>query len=320
MELSNKNKSLKISVFLMIGLSVFLAGFIFFMVGSNQKIFDSKYSIYMFLPNIEGLNSGAFVTLSGLKVGVVGQLKFTEYNDHRGIRIELKIDNDYQDKITASSKAIIKTMGILGDKYVDISLGKSDELALEQGSFIQSEWLIDTSNLIADATSTLSDLKVILHNLNTISSDIVEGEGVLSRIIKDKDAGSDMAVLLKNVSKGSDKLVAGKGNLGKLLNDSTLYKSVTRTSQDIEAIVGNIRSGKGTVGQVVADTMFFPQIQSVVQKSDSLLNKLHGDGTAGRLLSDKQLYERLLNLTRELEELTVDFKENPGKYVSFSVF
>ena len=84
MEISNKNRPVKIGVISLWGLAIFLILFIFYIIGSNQKLFTSKYSIYMFLPNVQNLGSGAFITLSGLKVGVVGELKFVEkYGEDR---------------------------------------------------------------------------------------------------------------------------------------------------------------------------------------------------------------------------------------------
>jgi len=50
------------------------------------------------------------------------------------------------------------------------------------------------------------------------------------------------------------------------------------------------------------------------------LIRLQGDGTAGRLLKDRALYEQLVQLTRSLDALVKDMKANPGKYVTFELF
>ncbi len=320
MELSNKNNQLKVSVFLMMGLSIFLLAFIFFMVGSNQKMFDAKYSLYMFLPNIESLNPGAFVTLSGLKVGVVGELKFTTRNNQQGILIELKIDKDYARRITASSKAVVKTMGILGDKYVDISLGNPTEPPLRAGMFIRSEPPVNANELFADAAAALTDLRGLLTNFHALSNRVVDGQGIVGSMLVDRESGKNLIEIIRNLKAMTQNLVQGQGNLGKALQDTAFYASLVSTSRKLEMITTRIEKGKGTVGKLLADTTLYVNVKRISARTDSLLQKLQGNGTVGRLLSDEELYNELLQLTREVKVLTRDLQENPGKYVSFSIF
>lgn len=131
MEIHNKNRPLKFGVAAFLTFATMLIILIVYIIGSNQRVFDSKYPLYMFLPNVQGLESGAFVTLSGLKVGVVGDLSFSRQEEEQGILIELKINRKYAPMITTSSRATIKTMGILGDKYVDITLGDLEDPKLQ---------------------------------------------------------------------------------------------------------------------------------------------------------------------------------------------
>jgi len=320
MEQFDKNKGLKTSVFLMLGLTLFLVGFIFYMVGSNQKFFDSKYSLYLFLSKAEALNPGAFVTLSGLKIGVVGDMKFTQRNNQQGILVELKIDKDYAKQITHSSRATIKTMGILGDKYVDISLGSLSEPPLQPGDFVRSKASVDVSALLADAASSLTELNALLSNLKLLSQQMLKGQGTVGRLVSDKKMATDFNNIVHNFSNISEELNHGQGNAGKLLQDSLLYQSLLNTSKQLDVITGHISEGKGAVGKLVADTTLYPRIQSIAIQSDSLLKKLQGNGTMGQLLKDKKLYDEFFLLTRELRELTNDIKEHPKKYGSFSIF
>lgn len=320
MEQSDKNKGLRSSVLLMLALALFLVAFIFYMVGSNQKFFDAKYTLYLFLDRAEALNPGAFVTISGLKVGVVGDMKFTRRNHHQGILVELKVDKNYAEQITASSRASVKTMGVLGDKYVDISLGKLSEPPLQPGDFVRSEPSVDMGALFADAASSVSELNGLLANLQQLSAQMIRGQGAVGKLLSDERMAADMHNIVRHVSNMSSDLERGKGNAGKFLQDSLLYQSLLNTSKQLDAITGRIDDGQGTIGKLVADSTFYPKLLAIAVQSDSLLNKLQGEGTFGELLNDKKLYKELLQLTRELSELTKDIKENPGKYGSFSIF
>ena len=59
-------------------------------------------------------------------------------------------------------------------------------------------------------------------------------------------------------------------------------------------------------------------VMSETEKVLSAINKQ--EGTAGKLLYDQQFYNRLMDITNELNELLKDFKKNPRRYIKFSLF
>ncbi|NOX36644.1 MAG: MCE family protein [Calditrichaeota bacterium] len=317
---SDSDRHIRLGVLLMMALAVFLAGFIFYMVGSTQRLFDRKYSIYMFQPNVEGLLPGAFVTLAGLKIGVVGNLEFAEVDGQQGIRIELKVDRDFQDRITRSSVARIKTMGILGDKYVDISLGYLNDPPLAEGDFIQSVPQLDTDRLLAKAARIVDELEATSRNIKIIAGNLAQGSGALGKLLMDPTMERRLSTVVQRLNLLAGQLVSGKGNLGKLVTDTTLFRTLSRSSRLLEKILADLQAGKGTAGKLLKDDAFFARIDSISRRTDSLLIRLQGDGTAGRLLKDRALYEQLVQLTRSLDALVKDMKANPGKYVTFELF
>ncbi len=320
MEPHKKNNGFRTSVYLMLALSAVLVGLIFYVVGSNQKLFDAKYSIYMFKPNAESLIPGAFITLSGLKVGVVGKMELTEHENQQGVLIELKIDKDYRNYITSSSVAQIKTMGVLGDKYVDITIGRSTEAALETNALIQSSPSINMDEVMTDAAGSVVQLKRVLTNLNTITQNILSGNGTIGRLVQDSGMANDLSNTLRNAQNISLALNNGKGSAGRFLRDTTLYHSLTNISKQFEMISEQIAQGKGTLGKAIADSGLFVRLKSAVSQADTLMNKLNGDGTLGRLINDKEYYKELIRLTKDLRILTEDIKQHPEKYGSFSLF
>jgi phospholipid/cholesterol/gamma-HCH transport system substrate-binding protein len=82
----------------------------------------------------------------------------------------------------------------------------------------------------------------------------------------------------------------------------------------------SIHSGKGTFSQMINDTAFYPTLKAISIKTDSLLYKMQYGGTTAELLNNKQLYENLVNLSRSLDSLSTDLKQNPGRYVKVKVF
>jgi len=63
------------------------------------------------------------------------------------------------------------------------------------------------------------------------------------------------------------------------------------------------------------------KLQQTVDNFNNVVNKMEeGDGSVAMLLNDKQLYENLKNASKEMEELLKDVKENPKRFVHFSIF
>ncbi len=321
MAFAKKDRNISLGVYIMVILSLFLVGFIFYVVASNQKYFDPKYSLYMYLPNAQGLNRGAFITLSGLKVGVVGELKIVNEPGRRGVSIELKIDREYQDNITTSSVAQLKTLGILGDKYVDITIGKPNEPALQADAFIQSDPGIDPYEFLDDAAEMLLDLKNVLRNADSLSTLAVEGRGMLGKMMADGLSEQKFTALMNNLESVSGRLARGKGSIGKMLQDTTLYARLNHSSRNLEALLDSLNTGKGTFARLLNDTTFYSRVQSLATRTDSLLYRLqHGGGSAAMLLNDPNLYQNLIHLARSLDSLSTDLKKRPGRYVKFSLF
>ncbi|RMF56603.1 MAG: MCE family protein [Calditrichaeota bacterium] len=320
MAFAQNNRNTTISVLLMVILAVFLAAFIFYIIASNQKYFEDKYSLYMFLPNVEGLVPGAFITLSGLKVGVVGDMQFVTQEEQQGIRVELKIDKDYANRITTSSVAMVKTMGILGDKYVDITLGDLNEPPLEAGTFIASRSSPDANVVFADAAEAIRELRNVLTNTDTLTSLALEGKGVVGKILVDKNVQHGFLTIVENLRRTTTQIARGEGNIGKFLQDTTLYSSLSKSSQHFHAILDSLHTGRGTFAQMISDPTFYPRIKSIAFQTDSLLYHLQHEGSAAQLLKDRTFYDNLVNLTRSLDSLSIDMKRHPGRYVKFSLF
>lgn len=103
----------------------------------------STYSVDAEFDNVSGVKKGAPVQVAGVVVGEVSAIKLNEDNL---AQLTLRVDN--QLKIPQDSIVSVKSQGIIGDKYIQISLGgdsevfKADELILETESAVDIESLI----------------------------------------------------------------------------------------------------------------------------------------------------------------------------------
>jgi len=139
----------KINSDAIVGLFV-LAGFLAFVYMSLQlgefSVFsmEKTYSVRATFGNVSGLKRGALVEMAGVNVGKVSNISLGE--DDRA-QVELLINNGV--KITDDAIASIKTQGIIGDKYIKISQGGSEELLADGAVVTETESALDLEELVS---------------------------------------------------------------------------------------------------------------------------------------------------------------------------
>lgn len=93
-----------------------------FLICSRQLMFTRSYHIYAEFQNVAGLEDGADVRVAGIKEGTVAQVYLPHSADEKA-RVEIKLNNATHDIIRKDSVAKIDTEGLVGDQYVEVSMG-----------------------------------------------------------------------------------------------------------------------------------------------------------------------------------------------------
>lgn len=203
----------RLGLFVLIGLSVLFAGV--FLIGRQEAMFQHTYRINAQFRNVAGLGSGAEVRVGGLHEGSVKYIQLPRTPDGQ-MTVVMDVDNTTRDVIKQDSIASIKSEGLIGDKYMEISFGSNNAGRLKSGDTIASEPPLDLSNLAKKADGLLDSANGAVSELGA--------------------AGSD----LKSISAKIDQ---GKGTVGALINDKTIYEKAnagaTALNEDMEALKHN---------------------------------------------------------------------------------
>jgi phospholipid/cholesterol/gamma-HCH transport system substrate-binding protein len=184
------SQAFRLGLFIVAGLAVLLAGV--FLIGSRESLFQSTYQVKAQFQNVAGLAGGADVRVGGLHEGTVKQIQLPNQPDGK-VTVTMDLQKSSHDVLKKDSVASIKSEGLIGDKYVEISFGSEGAPALKNGDTIGSEPPLDLSNLVkkADglldsAQSAVTDLDGTATNLKSISSKINSGQGTVGALINDK--------------------------------------------------------------------------------------------------------------------------------------
>ena len=153
----------RVGLFVLLGMAVVMT--VIFMLGSEGRLFERRYTLYTKFKDISGLRVGAPVQLAGLNVGMVDEIQFSTDLEEKEIIVEMGVNRNFQNRIRADSVAAINTQGLLGDKFVFVSVGTENQPVLEADEFIQSAETTPIFALAEKAGKILDDIRERSHRL-----------------------------------------------------------------------------------------------------------------------------------------------------------
>jgi phospholipid/cholesterol/gamma-HCH transport system substrate-binding protein len=360
MERSNRIgwAQVRAGVFILVAL-VCIAGGVLLM-GQKTKMFVSKGELKIVMDDVAGLKQGAPVWLAGVDVGVVTQIDFSDPKHSNKVQILLEADRKALRKIGPDSRITIKTRGLMGEKYVDITpsqqysetpatvlqgttVAKLDDVVQKAGTtFDRLNTIVDSITQGKGTLGKLTTDPALYHNivkltgeLNSLAVTINRGEGSLGKLARSPEPYDKLIRILERADRTLQDIQTSEGTLNKMIYDKTLYtKLVTlaeksnQAADDVRELNKKITSKEGTLGLLINDREFYDKGLSLLTRADNSVKSIeniaakvnNGEGTAGQLVNDRELYERMNRMIEDVDALIKDFKEQPRKYIKFSVF
>jgi phospholipid/cholesterol/gamma-HCH transport system substrate-binding protein len=308
-------RDLKTGVVFTVGL-LFVAWLGMF-IGKNTGLLSGHKYVHLFVKDIKGLTESNLVAISGKKVGVVEQMMFRREHDTNGVLLTLKIRDEYFPLITSDTRAIIKSLGVLGDKYVELSLGQSKKRLAEGGRISIGD---DPNDLMASATSTMK-------NIDLLTSKISMGEGSIGKLFTTTDLTDQVSQTLSHLSILLNATTSGKGIAPGLLNDPELALSVRTMLANLNSISTTMNAGDGAAGKFFLGKDVFNSVSMLSNRTDSLLSQLgNKNGSLAKFSQDGEVYSNvnttittLKHTVGSLDSLLVDLKANPSKYINVKI-
>jgi phospholipid/cholesterol/gamma-HCH transport system substrate-binding protein len=231
-----------------------LAGIVVFFIGKQTQLFEKQVVFRTYFPNVQGLTDESPVWLGGLEVGQVLTISFPEDSPDRGIEVRFRVSKKYADRVREDSVARLSSLGVLGEKAVDVSLGNPQAKVVPDGGELRSDTSGDLNALLTAAGQVLNDSRAIsgalrqavetyadprlaedvsgsLRSLRTLLEEVEKGDGVLHALIYDKEAGKQVRGLLANTSQAAQRVDAAVGH--------------------VEALLAEVRRGNGTAHALI---------------------------------------------------------------------
>ena len=300
----------------------FLTGFIFllsivlliygikFLKGID--IFNSNKTYFSIYSNVNGLQVGSNITLNGFNVGIVNDIIL--FNDNKELLVSFSLTKI--DSIPDNSNFKIINQDLMGTKGVSLILGNSVSYA-NFGDTITSS----VENSLQD------EVNAQILPLKNKAEELIGSVDSLLTIVT--------AVLNKNTRENLSNSISSLDQTFLLMSktmvkvDSLVYFNDNRISKilsNIEAISSNINNNNNNIKQIIenvsliTDSIAKSDIISFVQNINELTSNIsNGKGSLGKLINDDAFYNNLEKSSSEMNQLIEDIKNNPSRYVNFSI-
>lgn len=282
---------------------------------SEERVF---YGVYT---NIEGLVKTNPVMINGLHVGQVKDMYFDPSGTNKVI-VEFFLTNEVG--VPANSVARIYSSDLLGSKAVEIKLGNSPELA-QPGDTLFTDVEI---SLKEEVNRQVQPIKRKAEDLIlSIDSVITVVQYVFNRATRE-----NLNKSFESIANAFDNLESTTYSVDTLV--TTQKRRIERIMENIESITLNLKNNQENFNNIMANLSSLSDSLAKARVSETLLsvnnamnevttiaNRINnGEGSLGLLVNNDSLYIELEKSARDLNLLLEDIKNNPRKYVKFSVF
>ncbi len=298
------SKEIKAAFFVLTTILLFIFGFNFL---KGSSLLDRQKTIYAVYDEVDGLLVGANVMINGLSIGNVTELDFLPNSTKILVTLKVKDKLNFSSKSTAS----IYETGVLGGLAISIEPVFERESIVKTGDTLNSSVRPGLTELINRQIEPLS--RQLQSTITSVDSIFTGASNVLNSQTQEEIKES-INVLTSAI---------------KAINNSSIIieETLTSKSSQINNTLDNFEKISSNLSEVSYELNSFglsdllSNLEVSVDGISSVVNKLDSDNsTIGKLINEDEVYNNLNSSIESLNNLITDIKENPKKYIHFSVF
>ena len=306
----NMKREVKVGIVSIVVIFILILG-INYLKGTN--IFKNNITFYALYQNIDGLQIGAPVTVSGFKVGSVTDIDMlTESNNNLLVTINI------EKELVVPKESILKIVNqdLMGTKGVNLIFSSSSDNA-SSGDTLSSSL---ESSLQEEVNAQILPFKRKAEEL-IVSIDSVM---MIVTAVLNKDARKDLSKSIESLGETFSLMSSSMKKVDGIIDANE--EKISNIIFNMESILSNIEESNSNVNSIlsnmslISDSLSNSNLTSLVNNFNTLMTQINSkEGSAGLLFNDDKLYTNLEKTTKELSELIKDIKDNPKRYINFSL-
>ena len=300
----------KIKVGLVITLALLVLCLAVFFAGNLELLFSPKVNFRVQFRDVKGLRKGAPVWIFGTEVGSV---KNIELDPIYGTIVTISVTQGIQGLVKKDSHASIMTMGLLGDKYMELTTGSPVAEPIKPGELIKGIAQIEFTDIVETSAEVFEKMSDFLKKMDILATKIEEGEGTVGKFLSDPAVYDNLKQTTQNLSTVVEDIKNSRGTFRMLIEDGSLYSRLSSASSSIDEFTRKLNESSGTVKRMLEDPSLYEKLVAAASSIEGIGKSYQeSSGTLKRLIEDPALYERVASAASSIEAFSKKLNESEG--------
>ncbi|MBI4263912.1 MAG: MCE family protein [Acidobacteria bacterium] len=290
-------RSALVGAFVLGGLLLFGGGL--FLIGDRRLLFAEQFELFTTFGKVTGLQVGTRVRLAGLDAGEVLDVRIPP-SPAEPFRVRMRLREDLRQLVRTDSTAAVQTDGIVGNAFIQISVGTDAAPLVQPGDTIAGNDPIEFADLIQEGRETF----------RTVSREVLDLK---------EDVSTAVLALTETIDTANGVIADVGRDVGTLtMASGQVVTDVQGTLADARGLVNDVRAGRGTIGRLITDEALYERMAGIGREAEQTVRSLREtteqaqraveaftarDGTA------QQITQTLRNTLAEVQEVTSDLAE-----------
>ena len=213
-----------------------------------------------------------------------------------------------------------RTLGLLGDRYIELTPGSPDKPPVEPGGLIAAIDPVDYEQVLGRSGDIVTNVVEVTTSLKDVLQTIQRGEGLLGAMVRNTEFGDatlqNLESSLQNVRATSQRLDGilarverGEGVAGRLLRDTPdsrkLWARLDHSVAEIDELSTRLANGNGALVRLIEDEAYgrrvLENLDVTLRELRDVMDKVNaGQGTLGKLVNDASLYDDARGLVSDV--------------------
>jgi len=193
---STKVFELKVGVFILIG--ILMLFMIVFSMG-DINLTKSVYRINVIFNFASGISLSAPVRLAGVNVGQIEAIKIIDASEDNVTRAELRAWINKGVNVQEDSKITINTLGLLGEKYLEIFPGTPGSPILKDGATVIGKDPVAMETVTENLASLTDSLKKVADSAIVVMDRLKKGEGTIGKLLVEETIYDDLEAFVADI-------------------------------------------------------------------------------------------------------------------------
>lgn len=255
-------------------------------ITANQSGFGDYVTYKTILKDASGIVEKSSIKVAGINAGRIKSIELD------GSQAVVTFEMLEKIKVTKNSILKIKSVGFLGDKFLDINLGDQNAERLKDGAMVPSSGGEGFEELAKDASEVMREVKEIAQTVKESLRD-EQGENMMKKIVANVN---DLTASLKRLTTGNEdkinKIVEDVAAISQQLAFETdryqrdslmsdlskigpILDKADAAVADLKIIIADLKEGKGTVGKLLRDDAVVDQVSQTLSSVNRLVNRIN---------------------------------------------